>query len=117
MSFEQDMLLPIAKIKYVLDSLILSLSIISPRIGKQVIMWEHNKLGLEFAKIILLQLIHNVTKCPYAINTNYLQSIKKDAETFTQCRNKVSCIYHIWQKPHNQTIELKLKFIHLDIGF
>jgi hypothetical protein len=111
------MLLPMAKTKYVLDTLILSLLILSPRIGKQIIMQEHNKLGSWFSRTLLLQLIHNMTKCPYMINTNYKQNIKRDAETFAQCRSRVLCKYHIGQKRHDQNIELELKFIHFELGF
>jgi hypothetical protein len=71
------------KTRYVLDTLILSLSIMSHRIGKQVIIQEHNKLGSWSAKTLLLQLIHNMTKCPY---NNYKKNIKKDAKV-RSCTN------------------------------
>jgi len=67
----------------------------SPRIGKQIIMQEHNELGSQSLRTFLLQLIHNITKCPYMINTNYEQSMKKDVETFAQFRSRVLCKSHI----------------------
>ncbi len=70
----------------------------SHRIGKQVIIQEHNKLGSWSAKTLLLQLIHNMTKCPY---NNYKKNIKKDAEIFARCKSKVLYKYHIGQKPHD----------------
>jgi hypothetical protein len=37
----------------------------------------------------------NIIKCPYTINKNYKQNMKRDAETFAQCRSRVLCRYHI----------------------
>jgi hypothetical protein len=53
----------------------------------------------------------------YMININYEQNIKRDAKTSAQCKSRVLCRYHIGQKPHDQNIELELRFIHFSLDF
>lgn len=71
-------------------------------------MQEHNELRSWFTKTFLLQLIQNIIKCPYTINKNYTQNMKRDAETFAQCRSRVLCRYHIYLKLHDHDIEMEL---------
>jgi hypothetical protein len=73
-----DALFLIVETRYVLDSLILSLSLLSFRIEKQITMQEHNELGSWSTMTFLLQLIQNIIKCPYTINKNYKQNMKRD---------------------------------------
>jgi phosphopantetheinyl transferase len=54
----------------------------SHRIGKQIIMHEHNKSRSHSTRTLLLQLIQNMQKCPYI-------------ETSTQGRSEFSCIYQV----------------------
>jgi hypothetical protein len=73
-----DALFLIVETRYVLDSLILSLSLLSFRIEKQITMQEHNELESWSTMTFLLQLIQNIIKCPYTINKNYKQNMKRD---------------------------------------
>jgi hypothetical protein len=56
------MLLPMVESKYVIDSLVLCNSILSHRIGKEIMVHEHNGSG-SHSTMTLLHLMQNMGKC------------------------------------------------------